>query len=556
MQLTIFGANGPTGRLLTDLALAEGHDVVAVTRRPDAFPLDGDRLVGRRRRRPRAGRRRRRHRRLRRRRLHPRRAVHQAARHRVLRRHRPTSSPPCTRPGVKRLVAVTSSAMAPHPEPLGGIVFSKVLQPYVVNKLGPNAVRRHAPDGGARRRRANSMWTIVRPSGLCTAATVSRVPRRPRPRRPPLHDAHRPRRLPAARSGRRPPPGCGDRRRDTERQPVDAVIDLARGDPQAVMTHHRDRSRRRPAFDALWRAHRRRMLQLALRMLADLGDAEDVVQEAFARLARTDLASLDDPEGWLVVVTSRLCLDRLRTRRRHPTDPWPGRRAAADAGGRRPGRSRRARRQRDAVDARRAGAAEPGRAHGVRAARRLPAARSRRSARSSGAAPRRAGSWRAGPDAPCVTRRRAGGSPSRTTCNGPSPSASSPPAPTATSPGCSPCSIRPSTGPVTSPPRRSSVPTSSRRASCATSGRRPAPTLLHVPVDDGVGIVAVRDHRVLALVVLTISRPLVVHVEALAGPATGRSSPKCSAQRSNDRWPHGLRVNRRRRPRRRPGRRR
>ena len=44
------------------------------------------------------------------------------------------------------------------------------------------------------------------------------------------------------------------------------------------------------------------------------------MQEAFSRMARTDIASIDDPEGWLVVVTSRLCLDRLRTRRRRPTD--------------------------------------------------------------------------------------------------------------------------------------------------------------------------------------------------------------------------------------------
>jgi RNA polymerase sigma-70 factor (ECF subfamily) len=52
----------------------------------------------------------------------------------------------------------------------------------------------------------------------------------------------------------------------------------------------------------------------------DLRDAEDAVQEAFTRLARIDIATIDDPEGWLVVVTTRLCLDRLRTRRRHPTD--------------------------------------------------------------------------------------------------------------------------------------------------------------------------------------------------------------------------------------------
>jgi RNA polymerase sigma-70 factor (ECF subfamily) len=75
-----------------------------------------------------------------------------------------------------------------------------------------------------------------------------------------------------------------------------------------------------PVLTALWTAHRRRMLDIAFRILLDLGDAEDVVQEAFSRLARTDIASIDDPEGWLVVVTSRLCIDRLRTRQRHPTD--------------------------------------------------------------------------------------------------------------------------------------------------------------------------------------------------------------------------------------------
>ena len=75
-----------------------------------------------------------------------------------------------------------------------------------------------------------------------------------------------------------------------------------------------------PVFTALWRRHRRRMLDLAFRMLLDLRDAEDVVQEAFARLARTDLSGLDDHEAWLVVVTSRLCLDRLRTRQRRPAD--------------------------------------------------------------------------------------------------------------------------------------------------------------------------------------------------------------------------------------------
>lgn len=72
-------------------------------------------------------------------------------------------------------------------------------------------------------------------------------------------------------------------------------------------------------FDRIWREQRRRLLQIAFRMLSDLDDAEDAVQEAFGRLAAAGLDGIADPAGWLVVVTGRLCLDRLRSRRRHPT---------------------------------------------------------------------------------------------------------------------------------------------------------------------------------------------------------------------------------------------
>ncbi len=44
MKLTVFGANGPTGRLLTQLALDEDHDVVAFTRHPGTFPIEHRRL--------------------------------------------------------------------------------------------------------------------------------------------------------------------------------------------------------------------------------------------------------------------------------------------------------------------------------------------------------------------------------------------------------------------------------------------------------------------------------------------------------------------------------
>jgi RNA polymerase sigma-70 factor (ECF subfamily) len=77
-----------------------------------------------------------------------------------------------------------------------------------------------------------------------------------------------------------------------------------------------------------WREHRRYVLGIGLRMLGDLAEAEDVVQEAFARLLRTDIDEIDDVRGWLVTVVSRLCLDQLRSARRQRQQPLdtPGRR--------------------------------------------------------------------------------------------------------------------------------------------------------------------------------------------------------------------------------------
>lgn len=61
-----------------------------------------------------------------------------------------------------------------------------------------------------------------------------------------------------------------------------------------------------------WAAHRRRLFDIAYRMLGQVSECEDVVQEAFLRLTRTGTDGIDDIEGWLITVTGRLCLDRLR----------------------------------------------------------------------------------------------------------------------------------------------------------------------------------------------------------------------------------------------------
>jgi RNA polymerase sigma-70 factor, ECF subfamily len=64
-----------------------------------------------------------------------------------------------------------------------------------------------------------------------------------------------------------------------------------------------------------WREHRAHLVGLAFRMLGDVGDAQDVVQEAFTRLSRTGQGEVADTRGWLTVVTSRLCLDQIRSAR-------------------------------------------------------------------------------------------------------------------------------------------------------------------------------------------------------------------------------------------------
>jgi RNA polymerase sigma-70 factor, ECF subfamily len=64
-----------------------------------------------------------------------------------------------------------------------------------------------------------------------------------------------------------------------------------------------------------WRRHRPYLVNLAYQMLGDVGDAEDVAQEAFLRLSRADLDEVDDVRAWLTVVAGRLCLDQVRSAR-------------------------------------------------------------------------------------------------------------------------------------------------------------------------------------------------------------------------------------------------
>lgn len=61
--------------------------------------------------------------------------------------------------------------------------------------------------------------------------------------------------------------------------------------------------------------HRRLLHAVAYRVLGSVVDAEDVVQDAWLRWSRVDPATVSDAEGYLVRVTVRLAIDRLRSAR-------------------------------------------------------------------------------------------------------------------------------------------------------------------------------------------------------------------------------------------------
>ena len=58
--------------------------------------------------------------------------------------------------------------------------------------------------------------------------------------------------------------------------------------------------------------HRPRLMAIAYRMLGSLADAEDVVQDAWLRFTTAQPTDLQSEEAWLVTVTTRLAIDRLR----------------------------------------------------------------------------------------------------------------------------------------------------------------------------------------------------------------------------------------------------
>ncbi len=76
-------------------------------------------------------------------------------------------------------------------------------------------------------------------------------------------------------------------------------------------------SRPDPGLSAIM-SERRQLINLAYRLLGSLAEAEDAVQETYARwyaLSPQQRQAIENPGAWLTTVASRICLDLLRSAR-------------------------------------------------------------------------------------------------------------------------------------------------------------------------------------------------------------------------------------------------
>jgi RNA polymerase sigma factor (sigma-70 family) len=82
-----------------------------------------------------------------------------------------------------------------------------------------------------------------------------------------------------------------------------------------------------PGLDAI-ASERRRLINLTYRLLGSLADAEDAVQESYARwyaMSAEQQDAIESPGAWLTTVASRICLDLLgsaRARRERYVGEW------------------------------------------------------------------------------------------------------------------------------------------------------------------------------------------------------------------------------------------
>lgn len=67
-------------------------------------------------------------------------------------------------------------------------------------------------------------------------------------------------------------------------------------------------------------SNRPHLRSVAFRILGNVEDADDALQETWLRLSTTDAGDIENLRGWLTTVASRICLNLLRSRQRRPSE--------------------------------------------------------------------------------------------------------------------------------------------------------------------------------------------------------------------------------------------
>lgn len=74
-------------------------------------------------------------------------------------------------------------------------------------------------------------------------------------------------------------------------------------------------------LEAAFEQARQHLRLVALRLLGSSADADDAVQDAWLRVSELEPTAIENPTGWLTTVVSRICLDKLKARRRQGAEP-------------------------------------------------------------------------------------------------------------------------------------------------------------------------------------------------------------------------------------------
>ena len=87
------------------------------------------------------------------------------------------------------------------------------------------------------------------------------------------------------------------------------------------MTHDDVTDTRSEWLAERFEAQRQQLRAVAYRLLGSTSAVDDVLQEAWLRIARSDTNSVRNLAGWMTTVVARLCLDELRARKARHVEP-------------------------------------------------------------------------------------------------------------------------------------------------------------------------------------------------------------------------------------------